>query len=153
MDATSNAHFWEQVCAELRCHLIQATQGRSLPRCEDILALTDEKDQLPAGPENFGFNRQIIGPLKLPKRYRTSFPVLYGDVIEIPGLSCRFAASNTATPRRSWLPAFTQSLSADFCHQREVELGAYLKSLGLSLAAACCGCGAAMGWEMVSQGG
>lgn len=48
---------------------------------EDILALTDEKDQLPAGPE------------------------------------------------RSWLPAFTQSLSADFCQQREVELGAYLKRL------------------------
>lgn len=42
-------------------------QGRSLPRCEDILALTDEKDQLPAGPENFGINSRIMVGLKLPR--------------------------------------------------------------------------------------
>eukprot|EP00434_Breviolum_minutum_P020032 symbB.v1.2.017672.t1/scaffold1380.1/size122483/10 len=32
-------------------------------------------------------------------------------------------------PERSWLPPFTQSLSADFCQQREVELATYLKKL------------------------
>ncbi|CAE7508362.1 XBAT34 [Symbiodinium natans] len=30
-------------------------------------------------------------------------------------------------PERSWIPAFTQSLSADFCEQREQELNTYLQ--------------------------
>lgn len=34
------------------------------------------------------------------------------------------------------MPAFTQSLSADFCQQRELELGAYLKFLGFDGAGA-----------------
>ena len=35
-------------------------------------------------------------------------------------------------PERSWIPAFTQSLSADFCEQREQELNTYLQLLGFS---------------------
>ena len=32
-------------------------------------------------------------------------------------------------PERSWLPAFTQSLSVEFCEQREHELSRYLQRL------------------------
>ena len=36
-------------------------------------------------------------------------------------------------PERSWLPAFTQSLSVEFCEQREQELSRYLQRLVASL--------------------